>query len=253
MKQEEKLKEERLAELLKKADGHPMMKAILAEEAAAILTKREEAAGKIKGLRKEQSEAIPKLREAVKEKEDIYLKVKADLDAAQDEINSARRALSMESQSFDSEISRQEQLLIESADPALGAAITFFRDRLDYFLSPGRISFRGMKVEVNLFTDTKTLTTESNADAVHEAILYCQNSIKLLEAMKLWPEFHIEGIQELKDELPSIDVYQEIIGQKPAWPRINTDPRSLFKSDSQLAWEMDKLNAKFQKVMGRRI
>ena len=39
---------EKLKELLSKADSHPMMKAILAEEAVAILAKRTEATMKIK-------------------------------------------------------------------------------------------------------------------------------------------------------------------------------------------------------------
>ena len=47
---------EKLKELLSKADHHPMMKAILAEEA-----------GKIQALKKERDEIIPKLQNDIPE------------------------------------------------------------------------------------------------------------------------------------------------------------------------------------------
>lgn len=240
---------EKLTELLKKADGHPMMKAILAEEAAAILAKRTEAAGKIEVLKKQREEVIPRLRADIEAKEGAYLKAKTALDADLGELQKVKAALSSENNNFDTEIRNYEAVLYETADPVIDEGIQFFRDKLDELRKPGKISSRGMKVEVNLRADTKTLTTETNADAILNAMKYCQAAIKGLEALKLSPEFRIEGIQELKDELPSIDVYQEVTGQKPAWPRINTDPRSLFKSDSQMDWEMGKLNEKFKKLM----
>ena len=242
---------EKLTELLKKADGHPMMKAILAEEAAAILAKRTDAAGKIEVLKKGRDEVILRLRADIDAKEGKYEEAEAALDAALGELQTAKHALSSENHNFDTEIRNQETVLYETADPRIDEGIQFFRDKLDELRKPGRISSRGMKVERNLFTDTKTVTVESNADAVYEAIFYCQNSIKLLEALKLWPEFHIEGIQELKDELPSIEVYQEVSGKKPLPGSKGINPRHLLKSDSQLAWEMDKLNEKFKKVMGK--
>lgn len=77
---------EKLKELLKEAEGHPIMKTILAEKAAEVLAKRREAAGKIEVLKKEREEVIPKLQAAVKDKEGAYLKAKAALDAANDEL-----------------------------------------------------------------------------------------------------------------------------------------------------------------------
>ena len=126
MKKEEKLKEERLAELLKKVDGHPMMKAILAEEAAAILAKRMEAAGKIEVLKKEQEEVIPRLRSDVEVKEGAYLKAKAALDADLGELLKVKAALSSENNSFNTDIRNQEAILYESADPRIDETITFF-------------------------------------------------------------------------------------------------------------------------------
>ncbi len=108
-----------------------------------------------------------------------------------------------------------------------------------------------MNVERNIFMDTKTVTVETNAAAVRDALQYCQGAIKGLEALKLSPEIHIEGIQELKDGIPSIEVYQEDSGKKPLPGSKGINPRHLLKSDSQLDWELGKLNEKFKKIMGR--
>jgi uncharacterized protein with PIN domain len=112
MKQDTK-EAEKLKELLKKADGHPMMKAILAEEAAEVLAKRQEAAGKIEVLKKEQEKVIPRLQADIEAKEVAYLKAKAALDADLGELQSARATLSSEGQSFDTAIRQQETILFE--------------------------------------------------------------------------------------------------------------------------------------------
>ena len=145
-------KEEKLAELLTTAEGHPMMKAILAEKAAEVLAKRTEAAGKIEAMKKEREEVIPKLIEARDVKEAKYKEAKAALDTAGREFNMARVAVSSGSQSFDNAISRQETILLESADPAIAEAITFFQEKLDWIRSPGRISHVPMGGVNNIFT-----------------------------------------------------------------------------------------------------
>jgi len=251
MKKEEKLKEERLAELLKKADGHPMMKAILAEEAAAILAKRTEAAGKIEVLKKEQEEVIPRLRADIDAKEGKYKEAKATLDVLFDELRTARAELSSRGYQFDNDIKLQEQILYESADPIIDETITFFREKLGELRKPWRISSRGMTVERNLFTDTKTITVETNKDAVLDALAYCQAAIKGLEALKLSPEFHIEGIQELKDGIPSIEVYTESTGVKPLPGSKGVNPLHLLPTDSEMDWKRDTLLEKAKKILKR--
>ena len=173
------------------------------------------------------------------------------LDTALNEVRTARAELSSEGCSFDSDIRHQEAILIESSDPRIDETIQYFRDRLDDLRKPGKISSRGMNVERNLVTDTKTVTVESNADAVLGALAYCQAAIKGLEALKLSPDFHIEGIQELKDALPSLEVYQEVSGEKPLPGSKGVNPRHLLKSDSETEWSIGRLNENFKKLMGR--
>ncbi len=52
----------------------------------------------------------------------------------------------------------------------------------------------------------------------------------------------------MKTGVPDIEVYTEFTGEKPM-ERTNTDPRSLLPSDSQMEWEIGKLNEKFKKLM----
>jgi Skp family chaperone for outer membrane proteins len=206
---------EKLTELLAQAEGHPMMKAILAEKAAETLAKRQEAAGKIEVLKKERDEVIPKLQADLKTKEIKYLKAKTALDTANDELQTVKAALSSENHNFDTAIRNHEAVLIESADPRIDEGIEFFRAKLDYLRSPGRISRTGGKVEKNLFTWTKVVSEETNIVAVRSALAYCQNGIRELEKMKLSPELDTERIEALKSGIPKIDEYQEVTGTKP--------------------------------------
>ncbi len=246
MKAQERMELEKMEDLRKIIEASPLTQKIKDEKAAEVLAKRKEAAGKIEVLKKEREEVIPRLRADIEAKEGACLKAKAALDAVLSELRTAKGELSSEGYQRDNEICQYEAVLYETADPLIDEGIQFFRDKLDDLRKPGRISSRGMTVENNLIADTKTLTTETNKNAVLGALAYCQAAIKLLEALKLSPEFHIEEIQRLKDRIPSIDEYQEVSEKKPFWPR-DINPRDLLKSDSQMTWELSKLNEKFQK------
>jgi len=239
---------EKLTELLREVEGHPIMQKIKAEKTAEVLAKRQEASARIEALRKEEADIIPRLQADRQEKELKYQKAKNALQAASDEFQAAHRTLSVESDQISREIGRQEQVLIETADPVIDEETTFFRGKLDYLRSPGRISSNGLASEKNIFTMKITTHAESNVDAIHEALRYSMDAIKALEKMKLEPALNIQKIQDLKEGVPDIEVYTESTGEKPM-ERINTDPRSLLPSDSQMEWEIGKLNEKFKKLM----
>jgi hypothetical protein len=251
MKDHERKEFERLEELRKTIEASPLTQQIKAEKAAAILATRTEAAGKIEVVKKERDEVIPKLQADIDAKEAKYKKAKAEMEAAGSEFQAARGARSSESQSFDSAISRQEQILIETADPAIDEAIQFFRDKLDYFRKPGRISSNRLGGERNIFTEKVTIKAESNADAVNSAVRYCMAAIKELEKMKLTPELDLQKIEAIKAAIPDIGIYTESTGEKPLPGSKGVNPLHLLKSDSQLDWELGKLNEKFKKIMGK--
>lgn len=251
MKEATAKKEEKLAELLKEAEDSPIMKTLRAEKAVATLATRTEAAGKIEAAKKERDEVIPKLLADRDEKEKKYLAAKVAMEAAGSEFQTARVALSSGSQSFDNAICRQEQILIDSADPAINEAITFFKEKLDYLRSPGRISIDHAGGERNIFTEKVTLKVESNAGAINSALQYCMAAIKALEILKLSPSLDIQKIEEMKKGIPDIDIYTGSEGEKPLPGSKGVNPLHLLKSDSEIDWSLGKLNEKFKKVMGR--
>jgi hypothetical protein len=250
MKQDKKEAEE-LKELLVEVKGSPIMQEVMAKKAAEVLAKRWVAAEAIEALRKEQGEVIPKLQEAVKDKEAKYLKVKTELDAATGEIQRARAALSSEGNQFDTAIKQHEAILWETADPRIDEGIEFFRAKLDWLRAPGLISFNRLGGERNIFTEKVTIKAESNADAVNSAVRYCMAAIKELEKMKLTPELDLQKIEAIKAAIPDIGIYTESTGEKPLPGSKGVNPLHLLKSDSQLDWELGKLNEKFKKIMGK--
>jgi hypothetical protein len=229
-------------------EDHPLTKKIKADEVAAILSKRKAAAERIEAIKKEYGNLPAKQNEIDEMIERIAMldKDRAELEAA---INLKRQAIMIEKNGIESDIKQEEEILLATYDPALDEIEKFFHDKFEELRRPGKVSCRGMDVERNLFTGKKIVTVESNESAVLAAMQYCRSAIKRVGEMRLLPEFPQEELQKMKDALPSIDVWQEVTGQKPAWPRIDTDPRSQFRSDSQMDWEIGKLNEKFKKLM----
>jgi hypothetical protein len=243
-------KEETLEALILQAESSPAIIAVRAQQAAETLAKRQEAAGKIEMFRNEETATVRDLEAVRAAKEEIYLAAKAAMQSASDEFQAAHMALSIERNRASGEIGRQEQILIESADPAIDAAILFFRDKLDWLRTPGRISRNAVGSEQNILTWKKTVKEESNAQAINDAMRYCQAAITTLEQMKLLPAVDAEKIAALKAGIPKIDIYTQYAGEKPM-EKLNTDPLSMLPSDSEMKWSIGKLNEKFKELMGR--
>ena len=242
MKKTEIEDREKLAALLKEAEDSPIVKTLRAEKAAELLAKRREAAGKIAALRNEQAASVPKLEAERDATEAKYAEAKAALLALADDCRAAALALHSERFAFDNAVRNCEASLIESADPAIDAAITFFRDKLDFLRTEGRISRNAIGADRNIFTEKKTVRQESNLEAINSALQYCMAANKELESMKLAPALDAERIAALKAGIPKIDVYTEYVGEKP-FPRVNTV--------SPTDWSIGRLNEKFKELMGR--
>ena len=241
--------EEKWEKFLKELEGNPAVVADRFEKIAQTRVKRKEAAGKIAVLAKDREKVIPQLQADLAGKEGEYQKARAALEAAGGEFNKAKAALSMESQSFDNKIRRQEAILYETAAPEIDEAIKFFKEKLDFLRTPGRISRTASGSVKNLFAWKKTVKEESNVAAVKGALVYCQSAIKALEALKLSPVLDAEKIERIKAGVPSIDVYAEYQGEKPL--ERGPDPLAGLKSESHLNYELAKLNEKIKKVIKR--
>jgi hypothetical protein len=252
MKEHEKKELEKLEELRKTIESSPLTKQIIAEKVAANMAIRNEAAMKIDALTKERAAVIPKLQADLEAKETNYKKAKTALDIASDDYNRARQGLSSESHVFDSQISKQEAILGETADPALDAAIQFFNDKLSFLRSPGRISRTVIGAERNIFSWTKETHVESNLPAVRDALAFCQAAILELERMKLTPEVDLEMIERMKTAIPDIDVYSEIDGEKDMERGTDaTQTLARLATDNLTDWTFKTIMAKADKILSK--
>ena len=239
-----KAENEKAEKLLAELNDHPLTKKLREDKAAETLATRREVAGKIEVLRNEESAVLPKLQADLQEKEAVYAAAKTVLEGAAVKFQAATLALRQARLTFDTTILNCEASLLESADPAIDEAITFFRYKLDFLRTPGRISRNAIGAERNIFTEKKTVKQESNVPAINSAMAYCRAAITELENMKLAPAVDAERIAGLKAGIPKIDVYTEYTGEKPL-PRVNTVSRT--------DWSIGRLNEKFKELMGRPI
>jgi len=248
MKAREQAEMEKMEELRKVIEASPLTKQIKMEKATEILAKRKEAKERI-AILEAKGKALPSIDEAVSEfTAELHILEKRQK-ILEEEINKKWAGLRSEKFQIENEKQQLEGTLLDTYDPRLDEEIQFFRNKLDFFRSSGRISSDYLKGDRNLFTDTVTITAESNADAVRGGILYCQATIKELEKMKLEPELDLQKIEAIKAGIPDIGVYTESTGKKPLPGSKGINPRWLLKSDSQLDWTIGKLTEKFKKLM----
>jgi hypothetical protein len=250
MKKFERQEIEKAEKLLETIENHPLAKKIRAEEAAETLAKRTAAADRIEALRREAES-----HGAIQAEIDGMVERLASMDRERSEflgaINGKRQFLMQERGGIEAGIRHEEQIFYGCYDPAIDEGIEFFRAKLDYLRSPGRISSNSLKGERNLFEDTVTVTAESNEGAVLAALAYCQAAIRELERMKLSPSLDVQIIEEMKKGIPDIGIYTESTGEKPLPGLKGVNPLHLLPSDSEMGWKIGKLNEKFKKLMRR--
>lgn len=214
MKEHEQKEFERLQRLADELDRHPATIQQREKEAAETLAKRKAATDRIEALNidmaacgvidREIDELILTLADMDKEREKV-----------KNQINQKRGFLMREKSGIEGEIRREQQILLSCYDLAIDEAITFFNEKLNWLRSPGRITHVKTGSETNIFTEKVTVKEESNVDAINSALRYCQDAIKILEAMKLCPAVDLPGIEALKAGIPSIEIYKQVEGERP--------------------------------------
>jgi hypothetical protein len=241
-------KEERLSGLLKEAEGHPMMKAILAEKADKVLGERLLVAAKLRAATEEAERVIPERQKDV----DALVADLAEYDegrkAVLDKLTAARGELATARQSLEWERSHAEAALLSNYDPRIDEAITFFRDRFEG-LRVKHINSQKRTGETNIYTEKQEVFVYSNAAAIKNALAYCRTAIDELERMKLTPHLDADRIEALRKGIPDADELMENAGEKPMEGSRGFNPLHLLKSDDQLSWEIGKIGEKFKKVM----
>ena len=227
-------------------DKHPLAAAFKEQQQAETLKRRQAAAEKLEAVKAEIAEGFP-------EEEASLCSVLEDLKAAEKHVTALRAEAGQAGRTLrllkaDSEHRRDiiETQLYGNYDPRIDEAQSFFRDRLDDLRRPGVIDIVRMGAERNIFTMSKVVKVENNCNAINEALQYCRDAIKQLEAMKLIPEFPEAAVEDLKACVPSIDRYQEFTGEKP-FPK---DPP--LDAGCPSDYEIESLLQKADKMIRRR-
>jgi hypothetical protein len=214
MKRREREDQEKLKELLAKAETSPIIKQLQKEEAESVLKKRTAAAEKIKELETERDEIFSRLQKDLKMKDGRCQEIKADYQTASNELAKVKAETTQSGHVFETAIGNQRDILRETADPAIDVAKKFFNKKLDWLRKPGRVSKEIGESKKNIVNWTKTEVIRTNSPAVRDALDYCRAAISALEKAKLIPSLDVAMIEKLKDEIPDVNIYTSFSGQK---------------------------------------
>lgn len=214
MTENEKKEFERLQRLADELDKHPATIQQREKEAAETLAKRKVASDRIEALNIDMA-ACGVIEREIDEMVCQLKALDADREKLVSQIKGKRYFLSVEKAGIEGEIRHETTILLSSHDKAIDEAITFFREKLDYLRSPGRISFNAVGSERNIFTEKVTVRGQSNVEAVNDALLYCRKAIYILENMKTEPELDLLAIEKLKNEIPDINKFVDLEGERP--------------------------------------
>jgi hypothetical protein len=238
---------ERMEELRKTIEEHPLTAQIRADQAAETLKKRQAAAAEIEILEKDTG-TLEKLQAEIDRLAARLPDLEREKNEVQKAINSKKWEFSQTKFDREREISRLKEVLYSCYDPAIDQTIDFFRERFEA-LRRKKISSQTIREGTDIFTLTKKLKSFSNYAAVNGALTYLRVAIEILEKMKLEPAFAPAKIEILKKEIPDTETLQELEVEKPL-PK-TPDPLHSLPSDSCLDYTIEKLNEKFKKIMGR--
>ena len=241
-----------LRERLSKLENSPSIRELREAEEAATLERRREAARKIQRIHRETDEAAERVKTELAEAEAV-MKV---AQARHDEAVAAVRALAARRFALSNEhsrrLNREIEVLHTSYDSILDSEISFWNEKLADFrrMEPDWQTRRGGR---NLINWKQKLLTFTNRPAIMRAIDYCRKTIELLEDMKLAPEVDQELLTRLRKSIPDVGEYEEVIGErKIEADAADTNAFSGVKSDSQLDWEIRKLDEKAERLKRRR-
>jgi folate-binding Fe-S cluster repair protein YgfZ len=147
----------------------------------------------------------------------------------QNELSKAVAELKRQKLRVENEIRKNDEILFNSYNEKIDEALMFFKDKLDELRKPGKIDKRTRGGETNLITMKKEFQTETNVDAIRKAMTYCQAVIRELEEMRLNPGLDLLRIETLKKNIPSIDIYQETIGERTRRGAEDVNPKLMRK------------------------
>ncbi len=207
----------------------PLVEKYRTEKKAETLAKRFTAKTKIGALQKEGKALFPLLQQKVDEIKKTLGALDDERKGLQNELSKAVAELQRQKLRVENEIRKNDEVLFNSYNEKIDEALMFFKDKLDELRKPGKIDKRTRGGETNLITMKKEFKTETNVDAIRKAMTYCQAVIRELEEMRLNPELDLLRIETLKKNIPSIDIYQETIGERTLRGAEDVNPKLMRK------------------------
>jgi len=236
--------------ILEKVKNSSFYKQIEEDEKNELLKGRTEAVRKIDLLERESANIVKKLQQTLQERETELKRVQDNLHSVTQEYREVKTALWNESFRAQRGINQQKNILLDSYDPVIDDALIFYRDKLDWLRNPSRISTSPQGAELNPVTLKKKCFGRTNYYAIGEALVYCQQAIKLLEKLKLLPSLDVRVIEELKAGIPDIEVYTDITSEKETGKGLSTS--ALLKiGEGTRNYTLKKLIEKVDKHLGQ--
>jgi hypothetical protein len=210
---------------------------------------RKEAAAEVKRIDDEALQEIPEMQKQIDEAKAKLPELEKQVQALKNDVAQKATALMGRKHLFETEKNRHQELLLETADASINEAIAFFQKKHDWLRWPSRINSDVVVGKTDALMMEKHKTLRSNQAFVEAALRYCTECIKLLEFLKYEPEVDVKKIEELKDNLPNIEQWEEIKGKKPLPPPPHW--RDGLPSDDCLDWSMAKALEKARKILKR--
>ena len=194
---------------------HPLLESFKKEKQAETLQRRQEAGEKLESI-------LADIRSGFPEEEASLASVLQDLKAAERHLTDLKleaeetgRKLRIAKNDLERKRAAVETELFSTYDPRIDEAQAFFRNKLDDLRQPGVIDSRRLGASRDLIRQNKEVRLENNFEAVEAAMAFCRGAIAKLESMKLIPEYPAAAVEKLKEEIPSIHVYQEYTAERP--------------------------------------
>lgn len=189
--------------------NNPLAIALQRDERAKINKQRAAAKKELDRLEREAAAVLPGMEKEVETAKREYVAAKRAAETIFDRCGELSRKLNATKLSFDRQINEQAAFLRKNYDEEIDEAIMFFRNELARLRLPGTLNIstikKGLKNPLNF---KQEILRSSNAAAVEAAIMYCRKAIDEIEAMKLLPEADLSRIKDLRESLPSSDVFE---------------------------------------------
>jgi hypothetical protein len=251
MKEHEQKEIERLKKLADELEKNPITIKQRAEAKAEIAAKRKKAAARIADLRLDL-EATRIIQKDIDNLKFELAVIDNEREKIMTDIAGKRYFIMTETSGIDSDIRQAENILLQTYDPAIDEAITFFRERRENLLVKN-INRQERHGATDIFTEKKEIVVFSNVNGIKEALAYCRAAIDELEGMKLTPDADAERIEALRKGIPDADELREITWQKNMSNDDSPGPGLISAMREATANHIDylieKVNEKAQKLL----